>query len=156
MLAKPASVVKKVTDSIGPNQTTTHRSLGRHWCSFHISVCVRTFRPLLFWLPWCIGAAGDTYNTVLLWLRLWTRVTASPAAPPLLWVIWSPFCDVWESTDSDGKWGRKYIAQGVHAPSLIKMQLQLVTVTSWGWEEFDLVTQRRNVEVNSTQREKTY
>ena len=46
------------------------------------------------------------------------RVSASPAAPPPLWAIWSLFYDVWESTDSEEKGERRYIAQGVHAPTL--------------------------------------
>ena len=129
-LAKQASIVKKVNNVLGLNKTT-HRSLGRHWCSIHVSVCVRTFRPLLFWPPWHSGATCDAYNTVLFWPRLWMTVTASPASLPLLWVIWSPFCGVWEPTDSEWKGVRKYIAQWVSAPSLTDRQVQLVTVTGW-------------------------
>ena len=43
------------------------------------------------------------------------RVTASPAAPPPLWAVWSLFYDFWESTDSEEKGERRYTAQGVHA-----------------------------------------
>ena len=38
---------------------------------------------------------------------------------------------VWESRDSEGR-ERKYIVQGIHAPALTEMQVQLVTVTRWG------------------------
>ena len=95
-----------------------------------------------------VGQLVALYNTVLLWPRLWMRVTASSAALPLLWVIWSPFCGVWDPTDSEEKGERKYIAPGLRAPSLIEMQVQLVSVTSWGWAELDSVTQERNVDVN--------
>ena len=47
---------------------------------------------------------------------------------------------VWESRDSEGR-EKKYIVQGVHAPALTEMQVQLVTVTRWGCAELDLVTQ---------------
>ena len=38
---------------------------------------------------------------------------------------------VWESRDSEER-ERKFIVQGARAPTLIEMQVQLVTVTRWG------------------------
>jgi len=38
---------------------------------------------------------------------------------------------VWESRDSEER-ERKFIVQGARAPTLIEMQVQLVTVIRWG------------------------